>query len=55
MKLKTTDLCDACADVQACELPLQSFGGIRAFSGDIRTVRIEGIGALRPGCVSTTR
>lgn len=47
MTIKTTDLCDASADVQACELPLASFGSLRAFSGDIRTVRIDGIGALR--------
>lgn len=47
MAIKTTDLCDASADVQACELSLASFGSIRAFVGDIRTVRIDGISALR--------
>ena len=48
MTTKTSDLCDACADIQACELPFISFGKLRAFSGAIRTVRVaDGIGGLR--------
>ena len=39
---KTTDICDACADAQACELPFLGFGRRRAFAGTIRTVRYDG-------------
>ena len=48
MTFKTTDLCDACADVQVCELAFTSFGRRQAFAGDIRTVRIDqGASVLR--------
>lgn len=48
MPAKTTDLCDACADAQVCELPFQGFGRRRRFSGRIRTVRCDGgLGPLR--------
>ena len=39
---KTTDICDACADAQACELPFLDFGRRRAFAGAIRTLRYDG-------------
>lgn len=38
---KTTDICDACADAQACELPFLGFGRRRAFAGAIRTLRYD--------------
>lgn len=45
---KTTDLCDASAAVQVCELPWQSFGGRAAFAGTVCTVRYDdGLGILR--------
>jgi regulator of ribonuclease activity A len=45
---KTSDLCDACDDAQACALPLRSFGGARAFAGAIRTIRChEDIALMR--------
>ncbi len=45
---KTTDLCDACDDAQACALLFQTFGLRRAFTGPIRTLRIhEDIGLMR--------
>src|SRR6059058_5580223 len=45
---KTSDLCDACAEAQACELPFLSLGRRRAFAGTIRTVRYrQGLGAMR--------
>ncbi|MDM0032437.1 ribonuclease [Variovorax sp. J22P271] len=45
---KTTDICDACAKAQACELPFLGFGRRRAFSGAIRTVRyVQGISVVR--------
>jgi regulator of ribonuclease activity A len=48
MHLKTTDLCDACADAQVCELPFVAFGRRRRFAGRIRTVRCDaGLAALR--------
>jgi regulator of ribonuclease activity A len=48
MPPKTTDLCDACAEAQACELAFESFGRRLAFAGDIRTVHIEhGASVLR--------
>lgn len=39
---KTTDICDACSDAQACELPFLGFGRRRAFAGAIRTLRYDG-------------
>jgi regulator of ribonuclease activity A len=48
MTPKTTDLCDACGEVQVCELAFTGFGRKHSFAGDIRTVRVaEGAGALR--------
>ena len=48
MSFKTTDLCDACDQAQACALPFVGFGRRRAFAGDIRTARYtDGISALR--------
>lgn len=45
---KTSDLCDACDEAQACALPLRGFGGRRAFSGAIRTIRcFEDIALMR--------
>ena len=45
---KTSDLCDACEDAQACILPLRSFGAHRAFAGAIRTIRChEDIALMR--------
>ena len=45
---KTSDLCDACGDAQACALPLRGFGGRRAFAGAIRTIRChEDIALMR--------
>lgn len=45
---KTTDICDACAEAQACELPFLGFGRRRAFAGAIRTVRYDsGFRAVR--------
>jgi regulator of ribonuclease activity A len=45
---KTSDLCDACADAQACALPLRGYGGQRAFAGAIRTIRChEDIALMR--------
>ena len=39
MTKKTSDLCDACAEAQACALPFRGWGRRRAFSGPIRTIR----------------
>lgn len=39
MTLKTSDLCDACEDAQACALPFRGWGKRRAFAGVIRTIR----------------
>jgi regulator of ribonuclease activity A len=48
MEYKTTDLCDACDEAQACELPFMGFGRKRAFAGTIRTARYsQGLNALR--------
>lgn len=48
MEYKTTDLCDACDDAQACELPFMGFGKKRAFVGTIRTARYsQGLNVLR--------
>ena len=45
---KTSDLCDACADAQACALPLRGYGAHRAFAGAIRTIRChEDIALMR--------
>jgi regulator of ribonuclease activity A len=45
---KTSDLCDACADAQACALPLRGYGAHRAFAGSIRTIRCyEDIALMR--------
>lgn len=45
---KTTDLCDACEDAQACALLFQSYGLRRAFTGPIRALRIhEDIALMR--------
>ena len=45
---KTTDLCDARDDVQACALLFQSFGLRRFFTGPMRTLRcFEDIGLMR--------
>ncbi len=48
MEYKTTDLCDACEEAQACELPFMGFGRKRAFAGTIRTARYsQGLNVLR--------
>ena len=48
MEYKTTDLCDACEEAQACELPFMGFGRRRAFAGTIRTARYsQGLNVLR--------
>jgi regulator of ribonuclease activity A len=45
---KTTDLCDAREDVQACALLFQSYGLRRFFTGPMRTLRcFEDIGLMR--------
>jgi regulator of ribonuclease activity A len=45
---KTTDLCDACDEAQACALLFQSYGKRRAFTGPISTLRChEDIGLMR--------
>jgi regulator of ribonuclease activity A len=45
---KTTDLCDACEDAQACAVLFQSYGLRRAFTGPMRTLRIhEDIALMR--------
>lgn len=45
---KTTDLCDARDDVQACALLFQSYGVRRFFTGPMRTLRChEDIGLMR--------
>ena len=45
---KTTDLCDACDEALACELPFAGFGRTRAFAGPICTMRYtQGLQALR--------
>lgn len=41
MTLKTSDLCDACDDAQACALPFRGWGKRRAFAGNIRTIRCQ--------------
>jgi regulator of ribonuclease activity A len=51
MDLKTADLCDACQEAVACELPFLSFGKRRASSDNIRTVLyMQGISVLRGRC-----
>ncbi|HSV82346.1 MAG TPA: ribonuclease E activity regulator RraA [Ramlibacter sp.] len=46
--LKTSDLCDACDDAQACALSFRGFGRRAAFAGAIRTVRYrDGISVVR--------
>lgn len=48
MTLKTSDLCDACDEAQACALPLRGWGQRRAFAGAIRTIRChEDIALMR--------
>jgi regulator of ribonuclease activity A len=48
MTLKTSDLCDACDDAQACALAFRGYGQRRAFAGAIRTVRcFEDIALMR--------
>ncbi len=48
MTLKTSDLCDACADAQACALAFRGWGRRRAFAGIIRTLRVhEDIAVMR--------
>lgn len=48
MPPKTSDLCDACDEAQACILPLRGWGQRRAFSGSIRIIRcFEDIGLMR--------
>lgn len=48
MTLKTSDLCDACDEAQACALPLRGWGRRRAFAGTIRTIRChEDIALMR--------
>ena len=45
---KTTDLCDACDEAQACAMLFQSYGLRRAFTGPMRTLRIhEDIALMR--------
>jgi regulator of ribonuclease activity A len=45
---KTTDLCDARDDVQACAVLFQSYGLRRNFTGPMRTLRcFEDIGLMR--------
>lgn len=45
---KTSDLCDACDEVQACALLFQSYGQRRAFTGPMQTLRChEDIGLIR--------
>jgi regulator of ribonuclease activity A len=45
---KTTDLCDARDDVQACAVLFQSYGLRRLFTGPMRTLRcFEDIGLMR--------
>ena len=45
---KTTDLCDACDEAQACAGLFQSYGLRRAFTGPMRTLRIhEDIALMR--------
>lgn len=43
---KTSDLCDACPEAQACELFFTGFGRRRAFAGRIRTFAYQG--GLKP-------
>ena len=48
MNIKTSDLCDACPEAEACALPFQSYGARRAFAGTLRTLRcFEDIGLMR--------
>ena len=45
---KTSDLCDACDEAQACGLPFFGFGRRRAFAGVISTIRcFEDIALMR--------
>lgn len=45
---KTTDLCDACDEAQACAVLFQGYGLRRSFTGPIRTLRIhEDIALMR--------
>jgi regulator of ribonuclease activity A len=52
MTLKTSDLCDACEEAQACALPLRGWGKRRAFAGAIRTIRCHEDFALMRGLVT---
>lgn len=52
MTLKTSDLCDACDEAQACALPLRGYGRRRAFAGTIRTIRCDEDIALMRDLVS---
>jgi regulator of ribonuclease activity A len=48
MTLKTSDLCDACAEALACAMPFRSYGRRRTFAGTIRTIRcFEDIALMR--------
>lgn len=48
MNLKTSDLCDARADIRSCQLQFMSFGRRPAFAGFIRTVRYnDGINIVK--------
>ena len=48
MTLKTSDLCDARDDVQACALPFRGYGRRRAFAGNLRTIRcFEDVALMR--------
>ena len=48
MTLKTSDLCDACDEAQACALAFRGWGQRRAFAGNIRTIRChEDIALMR--------
>lgn len=48
MTLKTSDLCDACDEAQACALQFRGWGRRRAFAGSIRTICVhEDIALMR--------
>lgn len=45
---KTSDICDACDEAQACSAQFQSYGQKVTFAGPIRTIRcFEDIGLMR--------
>jgi regulator of ribonuclease activity A len=52
MTLKTSDLCDACEEAQACALPFRGWGRRRAFAGVIRTIRCHEDFALMRGLIT---